>query len=101
MSTTLDLPGMIFLTSMKEELDHYNVDHHHPLPSLPPPQQPVHHNVCSACSYHIYDKDIYVSGDRLFHERCMRCAVCSVTLPPADRYWTREGLMYCRADYLK
>lgn len=64
------------------------IDHH---------RQAGMNNRCAGCSKLIKDRFIFSVIEQNFHQDCVRCADCSLSLN--ERCYTSEGKLYCRSDY--
>ena len=54
---------------------------------------------CAGCDRAILDKFLLTVLDRTWHAECVRCADCRNIL--AERCFSRDGKLYCRADFFR
>ncbi|CEF61001.1 Protein apterous [Strongyloides ratti] len=55
---------------------------------------------CHECSLPIDDKYYLIMDNHCFHMQCLKCSVCFCNLAGIDTCFTRDGLIYCRKDYM-
>ncbi|OUC45941.1 LIM domain protein [Trichinella nativa] len=55
--------------------------------------------LCAGCKKPIYDRYLYHVMDKSWHGSCIVCEVCQTPLD--DRCFTRDGLIFCKTDFLK
>ncbi|KAM7537467.1 hypothetical protein Aperf_G00000068070 [Anoplocephala perfoliata] len=56
-------------------------------------------NCCVGCERPIMDKYYPCIDDKIWHQDCLRCAVCRVQL--IDRCFVRDGQYFCRNDFIR
>ncbi|TGZ59307.1 hypothetical protein CRM22_009163 [Opisthorchis felineus] len=54
---------------------------------------------CTGCRSLILDPFYHRVVDQSWHQACLRCFACGILL--LDRCYTKEGQMYCRADFMR
>ncbi|XP_071114915.1 LIM/homeobox protein Awh-like [Haliotis cracherodii] len=69
---------------------------HSYLTSLSPdPHMPI----CFTCCDVITDQYYLRAGDHVWHEHCLRCCVCQVTLGGHYSCFVRDGNIFCQRDF--
>ena len=54
---------------------------------------------CAGCEGPILDQYVYTVLERPWHQACIRCGDCG--RPLADKCFSREGLLFCRDDFIR
>uniref|UniRef100_A0A914E7A2 LIM/homeobox protein Lhx9 n=1 Tax=Acrobeloides nanus TaxID=290746 RepID=A0A914E7A2_9BILA len=63
-------------------------------PAMPPT------SLCGGCGNQITDKTFLLVGEKSWHDSCVRCAVCQRTLDGQPSCYCKDGLLYCKQDYM-
>ena len=58
-------------------------------------------HTCSACKNPITDQFYLCVGTRIYHESCLQCAVCRMTLDKQTTCFLKGLQILCRQDYYK
>lgn len=85
-----------------------------PLPPPPPQTQlPLNYGdswppnetgippLCAGCRLRIEDKYYLSAVDVKWHSKCLKCAECGVELEQAASCFEKDGLIFCKEDYLR
>ncbi|UMM38859.1 hypothetical protein L5515_016156 [Caenorhabditis briggsae] len=55
--------------------------------------------LCSGCGCQIKDRYIYRVMDESYHETCLRCYCCQLSLSSLKKCFSRHGNIYCEHDH--
>lgn len=59
----------------------------------------IHEELCAGCGYPIRDKYLFKINDNVWHENCLQCAICRLSL--SGTCYSKNGHLYCKSDYDK
>ncbi|TRY63386.1 hypothetical protein TCAL_11716 [Tigriopus californicus] len=57
--------------------------------------------LCAGCRLRIMDKFFLSAVEGKWHSSCLKCAECDVELETQSSCFEREGLIFCKRDYLR
>jgi len=61
----------------------------------------MNQNTCAWCKDPIFDRYLLQTVDKIWHESCLRCAVCNCLLKEHKSLFIKNDKIYCREDYQK
>ncbi len=74
-----------------------NRDPDHPDVAGPSPPPPL----CAGCQLRIVDKYFLSAVDSKWHTNCLKCSDCGMPLESQVSCYERDGLIFCKDDYLR
>ena len=89
---------------------HHNHPHHHHHHSMMQPSTPNSNSGtaassplvdCAGCGSTILDRFYLSAVDRHWHVSCLKCSQCKVDLQGEPSCFSRDGLIFCKADYYR
>ncbi len=57
--------------------------------------------ICRGCVKEIYDKYYLRVNDASWHEECLKCNYCSLTLVSEETCFIKKNKIFCKLDYYK
>ncbi|CAI2355541.1 unnamed protein product [Caenorhabditis sp. 36 PRJEB53466] len=85
------------LLSLKSTLINYKKNS--PLEDITGTSSPAIYNSCLGCGFAIKDKYIYKVMEDNYHEGCLRCFCCQLSLSSSKKCFARDGNIYCENDH--
>jgi LIM homeobox transcription factor 1 len=57
--------------------------------------------LCRGCNKEIYDKYYLRVNETSWHEECLKCAHCNLSLVTEETCFIKKRKIYCKLDYYK